>query len=144
MLMLKHSQMDAVDRIAVRHADLKIALCHLSLDSSKRDEEAFRDLDKLLALAKRPNVCVKVSALPTYTTDRYPYRALHPYLRRVYEAYGPQRMFWGTDLARLPCTYREAVTMFTEEIPWLGAQDKSWIMGRGLCEWLDWEMPAAA
>lgn len=74
----------------------------------------------------------------------YPYRALHPYLRRVYDAFGPKRMFWGTDLARLPCTYRQAVTMFTEEIPWLTRVDKEWIMGRALCEWLGWKMPAHA
>lgn len=144
MLMVNHSMMDIVDRIAERHPGLELALCHLSLDSSKRDEEAFRDLDKLLALSRRPNVSVKVSALPAYTTDSYPYRALHPYLRRVYDAYGPKRMFWGTDLARLPCTYKEAVTMFTEEVPWLTTEDKAWIMGRALCEWLGWKMPAHA
>ena len=48
--------------------------------------------------------------------------------------------FWGTDLSRLPCTYREAVTMFTEEIPWLSREDKEWIMGRGVCEWLGWKL----
>jgi predicted TIM-barrel fold metal-dependent hydrolase len=143
MLMVTHAMMPIVDRIAERHPRLKLSLCHLALDSSKRDEEAFRDLDKVLALAKRPNVTVKVSALPGYTSDSYPYRRLHPYLRRVYDAFGPQRMFWGTDLARLPCSYRQAVTMFTEEIPWLSAQDKEWIMGRGLCEWLGWPHPAA-
>lgn len=144
MLMVKHSMMDIVDRIAQRHPGLKLALCHLSLDSSKRDAEAFAEFDKLLAIARRPNISVKVSALPTYTTDSYPYRALHPYLRRVYDAFGPRRMFWGTDFARLPCTYRQAVTMFTEEIPWLTQEDKEWIMGRALCEWLGWKMPAHA
>jgi predicted TIM-barrel fold metal-dependent hydrolase len=140
MLMVTHAMMPIVDRVAERHPRLKLSLCHLALDSSKRDEEAFRDLDKLLVLAKRLNVTVKVSALPGYTTDAYPYRRLHPWLRRVYDAFGPQRMFWGTDLARLPCTYRQAVTMFTEEIPWLSATDKEWIMGRGLCEWLGWRV----
>lgn len=28
--------------------------------------------------------------------------------------------------------------MFTEEIPWFTAEDKAWIMGRGVCEWLGW------
>jgi L-fuconolactonase len=32
--------------------------------------------------------------------------------------------------------------MFTEEIPWFTAGDKEWIMGRGLCEWLGWPLPA--
>jgi hypothetical protein len=30
--------------------------------------------------------------------------------------------------------------MFTEELPWLTADDKEWIMGRGVCEWLGWRM----
>ena len=46
----------------------------------------------------------------------------------------------STDLSRLPCTYRQAVTMFTEELPWLSEDDKAWIMGRGLCAWLGWDL----
>lgn len=143
MVLVPHAMMPQVDRIAGRFPGLNLAMTHLGLTSGARDEEAFRDLDKLLALAKRPNVSVKASALPAYTSDSYPYRVLHPYLRRVYDAFGPKRMFWGTDFARLPCTYRQAVTMFTEEIPWLTTGDKEWIMGRGLCEWLGWPLPGA-
>ncbi len=143
MLMLTHAMMPLIDRIAERHPGLKLAICHFALDGSKRDEEAFRDFDQLLAVARRPNITVKASSLPVYTNDSYPYRRLHPYIRRAYDAFGPKRMFWGTDLSRLPCSYREAVTMFTEEIPWLTDEDKEWIMGRGLCEWLGWKLPQA-
>ena len=31
--------------------------------------------------------------------------------------------------------------MFTEELPWLTEEDKEWIMGRGVCEWLGWAVP---
>jgi hypothetical protein len=48
-------------------------------------------------------------------------------------------MFWGTDWSRLPCSYRQGVTMFTEELSWLSAEDKEWIMGRGVGEWLGWK-----
>lgn len=140
MVFAPHSDMHFIDGIAQRCPGLKLVIDHLGLTKGK-DEEAFRDLDKLLALARRPNVAVKVSCLPHYTNDTYPYRALHPYLRRVYDTFGPRRMFWGTDLSRAPCTYRQAVTMFTEEIPWLTADDKDWIMGRGLCDWLNWKLP---
>jgi hypothetical protein len=34
------------------------------------------------------------------------------------------------------------VTLFTEELPWLTDEDKRWILGRGLCEWIDWPAPA--
>ncbi|HTD89539.1 MAG TPA: hypothetical protein VK663_02670, partial [Burkholderiales bacterium] len=77
----------------------------------------------------------------TYTSDPYPFRSVHPYLRQVYDAFGPKRIFWGTDFSRLTCTYREAITMFTEELPWLSAGDKEWIMGRALCQWLGWPAP---
>jgi hypothetical protein len=40
--------------------------------------------------------------------------------------------------------YRQAVTMFTEEMPWLSADDLDWIMGRSLSHWLGWEAPTLA
>ena len=138
MLMLTPDELHFADAIAQRHPGLKLVIDHLALHFGKKGPEAFADLDKLLALAKRPNIAVKASSLPTYASDRYPYRSLQPYLRRVYDAFGPRRIFWGTDLTRLPCSYREAITLFTEEIPWFTAEDKEWIMGRGLCEWLAW------
>jgi predicted TIM-barrel fold metal-dependent hydrolase len=96
----------------------------------------------LLKLAKRPNVAVKSSALPCYSTEPYPFRALHEPLRRIFDAFGPERMFWGTDWTRLPCPYRQAVTMFTEELPWLKGADLEGVMGRGLSDWLGWPQGA--
>jgi predicted TIM-barrel fold metal-dependent hydrolase len=141
MVLVPHSLTHLIDRVAERHPDLKLVMDHLALTRNTKDEEAFRALDNLLALAKRANVAVKASALPCFTNDVYPYRRLHPHIRRVYDAFGPRRMFWGTDFSRLPCSYRQAVTMFTEEIPWLSAEDKTWIMGRAVCEWLGWPLP---
>jgi len=51
----------------------------------------------------------------------------------------PGSLFWGTDLTRLPCTYRQAITLFIEELPWLSAHDQEWVMGRGIGEWLSWK-----
>ena len=72
----------------------------------------------------------------------YPFASLHSYIRRVYDAFGPQRMMWGSDLSRLPCAYSQCVTLFTAELPWLYGDDLDAIMGRNLCRWLEWEMPA--
>ena len=127
-----------VDAVAERHPQLRIILDHMALASGAKDDEAFRDIEMLLAIAKRPNVGIKVSALPGYSTEPYPYRNLHGYVKRVYDAFGPGRMFWGSDLTRLKCSYRQCVTVFTEEMSWLTADDLELIMGRALCEWLDW------
>ena len=142
MLMVLYSQIPLVDRIAARYPGLKITIDHLALPTGKKNAEAFGEFDKLLPIAERPNVAVKISTLPLYTSDTYPYKSLHPYLRRAYDTFGPKRMFWGGDLSRLPCPYRQAITMYTEEIHWLTAEDKEWIMGLGLCHWLGWNLPA--
>ena len=131
-----------VDGIAARHPGLRLVIDHLALAIGQKDDAAFADLPHLLALAKRPNVAVKASALPCCSTEPYPYRGLHKHLRQVFDAFGPRRVFWGTDWTRLPCTWRQAITLFTEELPWLSAADKDWIMGRAVCEWLGWPLPS--
>jgi L-fuconolactonase len=143
MVLINPRRAHLIDRIAERHPQLKLIMDHLGVHLGKKDDDAFCDLDNVLALARRPNIAVKVSCLPACTSDSYPFRALHPIIRRVYDTFGPRRMFWGTDLSRLPCSYRQAITMFTEEIPWLSDDDKEWIMGRGLCEWIGWPLPHA-
>ena len=142
MALVPHTLLPVIDRIAEHHPALKLALCHFSLPNDTVDAEAFRDFDQLLLLAKRANVMVKASALPCYTRDVYPFASLHSYIRRVYDAFGPQRMMWGSDLSRLPCAYSQCVTLFTAELPWLYGDDLDAIMGRNLCRWLEWEMPA--
>ncbi len=129
-----------IDKVAGEHPGLKLTMDHLSIPMGAKDADAYRNLDKLLVLAKHPNVSVKASALPCYSTAKYPYKELHGYIRRVYDAFGPKRMFWGTDLSRSPIPYRQHITMFTEEIPWLTSEDKEWIMGRALCDWLGWKI----
>jgi predicted TIM-barrel fold metal-dependent hydrolase len=134
----------AVDRIAERHPGLRIVVDHLGIRSGSKGPEAFAGLPELCTLAPRANVAVKASALPCYSAEGYPFRDVHAHIRRVYDVFGPRRMFWGTDWTRLPCPWRQAVTLFTEELPWLSGQDQEWIMGQALCEWLGWPLPRTA
>ena len=114
---------------------------HLGRAGSTQDAAAFANLPELLALARYPNVAVKATGAPSYSSEPYPYRNIHPYLRQLYDAFGPARLFWGTDITRMPCSWRQCVTLFTEELPWLSTSDQELIMGRALCAWLDWQLP---
>ena len=91
-------------------------------------------------MAKLPNVAVKATGAPHYSTQAYPFKNIQDGLYRIFDAYGPKRFFWGTDITRMPTTWKQCVTMFTEELPWLPAQDKELIMGRALCAWLAWKL----
>jgi L-fuconolactonase len=138
LMVLPPDQLPAIDRAAERHPDLRLVIDHLALTSTRRDDEAMAALEQLYPLARHPNVAVKASALPCYSTEPYPFRNLHDHIRRVVDAFGPSRVFWGTDLSRLRCPYREAITLFTEELPFLSEADKRLIMGQGICDWLGW------
>jgi L-fuconolactonase len=106
------------------------------------DANAPAGAARVAALARYPNVFVKVSALPCFSSEPYPFRNLNEPLRHVIEALGPRRCFWGTDLSRMleHCTYRQGVTHFTERLDFLSADDLDWIMGRGLRECLRWKI----
>src|SRR5438128_1391453 len=106
-------------------------------------DAAFADLRETLALARFPNVAIKMSGAPSYSSQPYPYKNIHPYLRQIFEAFGPERAFWGTDITRMPCSYRQCVTMFTEELPWLRGRDLERVMGGAVVDWLGWNRPAA-
>ena len=131
-----------IGRIAEKHPGLRLIIDHMGRLKGFKDAAQEPHIAATIALAKHPNIFVKLSLLPTCSSDAYPYRNVHAYVRRLVEAFGPRRAFWGTDLSamlsRCSCTYRQAVTMFTEEMPFLSAEDLEWIMGRGLAECLPW------
>jgi predicted TIM-barrel fold metal-dependent hydrolase len=128
-----------VGEIAERHPGLRLLVDHLGMKLRAKDEAAFANLPQLLALARHENVAVKATAVPSYSSEPYPYRNIHPYLRRIYEAFGPARLFWGSDITRMPCSWRQCLTLFTEELAWLTAHDKEQIMGSALCDWIGWK-----
>ncbi len=125
--------------IAERHPGLKLIIDHCGLKSGAKDEAALEHLDKLLLLARLPNVALKATGAPGYSTQPYPFRNLHDPLHRLFDAFGPDRFFWGTDITRMPCSYRQCVTFFTEELPWLKGADLEKVMGRGLAKWIGWD-----
>jgi hypothetical protein len=108
---------------------------------ASKGEAAYRFQPELLALAKYANVAVKATGQAGYAEDEYPFRSLH-WQRRCFDAFGPERMFWGTDITRMPCSWRQCVTLFTEELPWLKGRDLDLVMGEALCNWLGWPLPA--
>lgn len=132
-----------VGAIAERHPELTLIIDHFGLSSGIVKEGRIKEaIEDTAALAKHANVRVKVSAAPVYSRESYPFRDLDPHIRRIVDAYGPRRCFWGTDLSHAihKATYRECVTHFTEALTFLSDADKEWIMGRGLAECLGWRV----
>lgn len=143
--MLATDSLADIARIAQRHPALRLTIDHLGGRGGftmLKDAAAMAHIPELLALAKFPNVAVKATGAPGYSSQSYPFASMHPYLRSIYDAFGPNRMFWGTDISKMPCSWRQCVTMFTDELPWLSDQDKQLILGDALCAWWGWNRTA--
>jgi predicted TIM-barrel fold metal-dependent hydrolase len=127
--------------IAERHPQLTLIIDHMGLNAAMlKDNSIPAAIDQAVALAKYPNVSVKMSGSPLVSTEPYPYRDLTVHLQRVFDAYGPQRAYWGSDLTNSfdKGTYRQRVTHFTEELKFLSESDKDWVMGRAILARLNW------
>jgi predicted TIM-barrel fold metal-dependent hydrolase len=133
--------MSSFARIAERYPQLALIIDHmgLSLDIAKADKRA-EAIDQTVALARFANVSVKLSSAPAYSSEPYPYRDMTPHIRRCFDAFGPRRCFWGTDMTNSfsKATYRQRVTHFTQELDFLSEDDKDWVMGRAILARLGW------
>ena len=129
-------------RVAERYPRLAMIADHLGVTGdvakSGRLPEAIAET---AALAKYPNVSVKLSTTPFYSNESYPFRDMTVHIRRLFDAFGPRRCYWGTDLTNSykKATYRQRITHFTETLDFLSKEDKEWVMGRAILERLNWK-----
>ena len=131
------SRTAAFGRIAERHPQLQLILDHMGTAAAMaRDNTVAAAIGETVALAKYPNISVKVSASPGLSGEPYPYRDVAVHIKRVFDAYGPQRSYWGTDLTNTYArgSYRQRISHFTEELSFLSESDKDWVMGRAIMQ----------
>lgn len=135
-------EQDLLRTVVSEHPDLTFAADHLSLPFKTEHlgpEEFATHVNKLLPLAELPNLSVKASTLPIYSKEQYPFRDLHKGVYDVIAAFGASRVFWGSDLSRLECSYGEAVRMVSDEMTELSESERDLVMGGALLTWLGWE-----
>ena len=93
------------------------------------------DTDQLCALARHPNVKVKISAFYALGEKKPPHLDLIPLIRRVYDSFGPKRMMWASDCPfQLDKeSYEDSISLVRDRLEFLTPGDKNWIL-RGTAE----------
>jgi predicted TIM-barrel fold metal-dependent hydrolase len=115
LMMLVSSNVSEAGWIARRHPDLTVIVDHLGMiqgPNRQPPEDRFSGIGDLLGLASIGNVAVKLTGAPTLSRQGYPFRDIWPNLRRIIDAFGPDRLMWGSDFTRTrPLhTYADAVS----------------------------------
>ncbi|MBO9512587.1 MAG: amidohydrolase [Variovorax sp.] len=142
MMLIPHHK-DKLASIAEKHPGLRIAVDHMGILGNTTDDKIAPFIDATAALARYPNVAVKISNIPSFSTEKYPFANVMPYVKQLVDAFGAQRCFWGTDLSRqlgkYGVGYREGVALVTDHMPFLSEREKALVLGEALCAWLRWD-----
>ncbi|HEY6345754.1 MAG TPA: amidohydrolase family protein [Bryobacteraceae bacterium] len=100
------------------------------------------DLEKLTLLQRYPNVFVKISHTWSLSKQPYPWLDAQEHVKRLYHAFGPQRLMWATDwpIVEDRATYAQALSVVRDDMRFLNADDRRWMLS-GTIERV-WPFPA--
>lgn len=128
-------QLSKLEQMIRQFPAVPVVIDHLARIDLKQ-ADPLPEFQKLLALAKYPNVYVKVSELSVLSpSEKYPWSDTFPWVRRMYDAFGPDRLLWGTgfpgatrEQAGRP-TLTQELDLIHHEIPFFTAEDRVKILG---------------
>jgi len=109
--------LDAGTAVVDRNPDTQFIIDHLGILQPRTPPappDPWADLPKVLDLASRPNLVIKISGACTLSHAGYPYPDIWDPLARVFDAWGLDRCLWGTDWTRAfaVVNYEQAVEPF--------------------------------
>ncbi|MBQ9953944.1 MAG: amidohydrolase [Eggerthellaceae bacterium] len=143
---------EVIEGVANRFPNLKIIIDHCGVFSGFMREQEWTVVqpcsweehlamyDKVLALAKYPNVALKWShASEIFAGAAYPGDTLVPYLRKAIDAFGSERVMWASDHSALMTGETWAETLFgVKGVAGLTDEEKANVLGKTARAWLNW------
>lgn len=131
-----------------KHPGLYFTLDHLGVHLPENDDplpDRFSRFDRIIAMAKYPNLYIKWCHIERLTLQDYPYSDILPPLRRVMDAFGPQRIMWAGDPTQSrrpdrsahPCNWGEALHYVLDSDKFT-TEEKEWFFGKSVRAFLRW------
>lgn len=125
----------ALRRVAERYPHLTI-LCHHLAGLRLAAPNAAEQLREVLTSAALPNIAIKLSgfAYCSRVAWEYPYTDTHAIIEPLYQAFGPQRLFWGSDypVVRFSMTHQQSLEAFRTHCTFIPEADRALILGDAL------------
>jgi len=124
------TQLPALEKMVERFPEVKVVVDHMSWPKVE-EEPPYPIFSNLLRLARYPKVFVKISNLPVVSHEPYPHRDVFPFVRMLYDAFGPERLMWASDFPLIlrHCAYPEALELVRSHLDFLTDDDKDWLLG---------------
>jgi len=118
--------------IARRHPEVPV-LCHHLADVRALGGRGSNELAEVVASAAVPNIFVKASGFH-YASERawdHPWQDALEVLSRIFDAYGPSRLCWGSDFpaSKRFCTYRQSLEAVLTHCRFFTPEDLRLVLG---------------
>ncbi|MGB8478369.1 MAG: amidohydrolase family protein [Acidobacteriaceae bacterium] len=126
------SSFPALDRMCTKFPSTTVVVDHMArigMDGVVREE----DVKALCNLARHTRVYVKVSAFYALGKKKFPYTDLIPMIHALHDAYGAQRLMWGSDSpfqVETPHSYAGSFELVRKHLKFLRPEDVTWILRR--------------
>jgi L-fuconolactonase len=127
-LLTSISRIPEIQKLVDKFPNLTVVIDHMA--DCPIDHPA--EIEKLVALVRYPRVFVKISHTWSLSKENYPWLDSQRLVRRLYDTFGPQRLMWATDwpIANDRATYGQRLTVVQDDMSFLNADDKSWILSK--------------
>jgi predicted TIM-barrel fold metal-dependent hydrolase len=122
-------RMPAVAAQLEKLPDLTVVIDHMADCPVDQPQE----LEKLIALKRYPNVFVKISHTWSLSKQPYPWLDAQEHVKRLHEAFGPERLMWATDwpiIENSHATYAQALTVVRDDMKFLNDDDRRWMLSK--------------
>jgi predicted TIM-barrel fold metal-dependent hydrolase len=123
-------RMPDAEALISKYPDLTLVIDHMADCPVNQPKE----LEKLIALARYPKVFVKISHTWSLSKTGYPYLDAQEHVKRLHQAFGPNRLMWATDWPIVEQTkdasYAKALTVVRDDMKFLNEDDKRWMLSK--------------
>jgi L-fuconolactonase len=119
---------------------LTIVIEHLA-GVGRHPAPPYGEFKKVLALAEHPNLYIKLPGFGEFCELPYPFAQVPPLADLAIEAFGPQRVMWGSDFPPVSSRegYDHSLHFPMEYLSGLSQDERAWIFGRTALK--VWKLP---
>ena len=145
-LLVSPDQVASVAKAIRRFPEVRVVIDHIARPDLAEESERSELFGDLVALGEFEQVYVKVSCL-AYISQAVglsrgpqPHQDIMNLVRRLVDAYGPERLMWGTDTpgSQDPDELPNAMRWFELGLPELSAEEQALIMGEAAARLWGW------
>ena len=125
------SDLPAIDAACARYPETPVVIDHMARVGFG-DGIPDADVEALCAMARHRNIKVKISAFYGAGLANPPHDDLIPMIRRLFDAFGPERLMWASDCPFQVDneTYEDSLSLIRDRLDFLSEDDREWLLGK--------------